>query len=284
MSGLNDCCSPCPDVQTVNVPGVQGEPGADGADGVNGVSAFTTVGADFLVPAIGANVTITVGNSTWMVVGQNIFIEGPANFEVVSIPGPSSVELEFLGYDGDVAPGATINSGDGVSPGGLEGPSSIDDPLLIANGGTSASTKAGAQLALGLGQTIVKSDSNSLAYDVTNSYASIGLSVVATAAGLWLIQARATVTFTGVTFASSRTLSLRVRNTTSGTTLAETTRATGVHTTATFPDIDYVLDFEVATLALNDTLQIQVQLDTVESAGSTVINSASLAIVPLALS
>lgn len=283
MSGLNDCCSPCPPIQQTNVPGPQGEAGADGADGVNGVSAFTTVGANFIVPAVNANVTITVGNSTWMAVGEPILIEGPANFRVVSIPGPSSVELEFLGLSGDVSPGATINSGDMVTPTGEVGPA-ISTPVAIADGGTGAATKAAAQAALGLGQTIVKQDSDALAYDVTNSYASIGISIVCTAAGLWLIHARVTVVFTGVTFASSRTISFRVRNTTTGTTLAETTRATGVHTTATFPAIDYVLDVEAATIALNDTIQIQAQIDVVESAGSTVISSGSLAIVPLALS
>lgn len=283
MSGLNDCCSPCPTVQTVNVPGAQGEAGADGADGTNGVNAFTTVTADFLVPAIGANVTATVGNSTWMAVGEPIFIEGPANFRVVSIPGPSSVELEFLGLSGDVSPGATISAGDVVTPTGEVGPS-IATPVAIADGGTGAATKAAAQAALGLGQTIVEQASDALAYDVTNSYASVGLTAVATAAGLWLIEARVTVVFTGVTFASSRTLSLRVRNVTAGVTIAETTRATGIHTTATFPAIDYVISWEAATLALNDNLQIQAMLDTVESAGSTVISGASLALVPLALS
>lgn len=283
MSGLNDCCNVCPEIQVTNVPGVAGSDGADGDPGVNGVSAFTTVAADFLVPAVNANVTVTVGDSTWMAVGEPIFIEGPANFRVVSIPGPSSVELKFLGLSGDVSPGATINAGDVVTPTGEVGPS-ISTPVAIADGGTGAATKAAAQAALGLGQTIVKQDSDALAYDVTNSYASIGISIVATAAGLWLIHARVTVVFTGVTFASSRTISIRVRNTTAGTTLAETTRPTGVHTTATFPAIDYVLDVEAATIALNDTIQIQAQIDTVETAGSTVISSGSLAIVPLALS
>lgn len=284
MSSLIDCCQPCPTTQTVNIPGPQGDAGAAGTDGSNGVNAFTTLaGASDPLPATDGTILVTVGNSTWMGVGQEIFIEGPAHFVVDSIPGPSSVVLQFKNYSGDLAPGNTLADGAIVSPSGPP-TSDIDDPLLIANGGTSASTKAGAQSALGLGQTIVQAHSDALAYDVTNSYASIGLSIMSTAAGLWLVQARVTVLFTGVTFASSRTLSLRVRNTTSATTLAETTRPTGIHTTTSFPAIDYVLDFEVATLALNDTLQIQAQLDTVETAGSTVITSGSLAIVPLALS
>lgn len=143
MSGLNDCCSPCPDVQTVNVPGVQGEPGADGEDGVNGVNAFTTVAANFVIPAIGANVTVAVGNSTWMVIGQKIWISDGTDqgtFEVVSIPGPSSVELEFLGYVDDSSAGATINSGAGVSPSGAQPalaaalPSAVDYSALTAVG------------------------------------------------------------------------------------------------------------------------------------------------------
>jgi len=283
MSGLLDCCAPCPAVQTVNVPGEQGDPGSAGTDGTNGVNAFTTTAADFVIPAINSNVTVSVGNSTWMAIGQNVFSEEPANFEVVSLPGPSSVELKFLGYTGDAAPGATISAGSKISPAGLQGTNPFADPIPIANGGTGSATKGAAQAALGLGQDITQLNSDALAYDVTNSYASTGAAVAVVTTGLYLIIARATVLFTGVTFASSRTLSLRVRNTTQTTTHSETVRATNVHTTTSFPAIDYCLPVVAAQLTAGDILQIQAQLDTVESAGSTVITSGSLAIIPLAL-
>jgi len=151
MSGLSDCCSPCPETQTVNVPGVAGDAGAAGADGTNGVNAFTVVAADFIIPAVGNTVLVTVGDSTWMVVGQNIFIEEPANFVVDSIPGPSTVLLEFLGYTGDASPGATISTGAGVSPGGLEGPSSVGAlPTAITDNSTGTASDT---VAAGVGVT-----------------------------------------------------------------------------------------------------------------------------------
>jgi len=112
-------CQPCcgTTVQVTNIPGVQGD---DGADASNGVDAFTLVAADFIVPAVDANVTAAVQNSTWMAIGQTLVTDGPATFQVVSKPSASSVVLKFLGYTGDVAPGSTIAANAIVSPAGVQ--------------------------------------------------------------------------------------------------------------------------------------------------------------------
>src|SRR6185503_10034829 len=88
------CCTTVPPVQ---VPGLEGDAGLVGTDGTNGVSAYTIVLDDFIIPAIGSNVTVTVASSVWMVVGQKIFVGDGTDsgyFEVVSKPGVSSVVLQ----------------------------------------------------------------------------------------------------------------------------------------------------------------------------------------------
>lgn len=119
MSSASNCCtSVCQDTEVVNVPGVQGEAGADGADGTDGVNAFTVTTADFNVPAVGANVSVSVADSSWMTVDQTVVSEGPAHFQVVSKSSSTQVTLEFLGYSPDVSPGAVVSSGAQISPSG----------------------------------------------------------------------------------------------------------------------------------------------------------------------
>lgn len=119
MNQPNDCCSPCAVVPPVNIPGTQGNPGTPGTNGIN---AFSTVAANFNVPAVGANVSATFDECAWMVVGQNVFAIGPANFQVVTVVGTTGATLKFLGYTGDVLPGTVIAAGTKVSPAGLQGP------------------------------------------------------------------------------------------------------------------------------------------------------------------
>lgn len=103
-------CTPCCDnTNTVNVPGTAG------------TDAFTTTTADFTIPAIGATVVVTVGNTDWMAKGQPVFASDGVDwgtFEVNTITSTTQVTLEFLGAEGDGSPGAVIGSGAAVSPGG----------------------------------------------------------------------------------------------------------------------------------------------------------------------
>lgn len=130
------CCTTVPPVQ---VPGLEGDAGLASEDGSNGVSAYTIVLDDFIIPAIGSNVTVTVASSVWMVVGQKIFVGDGTDsgyFEVVSKPGVSSVVLQFLGYADDSAPGATIDAGAGVSPGGTQPALSAALPTALTDNST----------------------------------------------------------------------------------------------------------------------------------------------------
>lgn len=123
-------CAPCcQTTQTVNIPGGQGDDALNGTDGNN---AYTTTAADFTVPAVGANVTISVVNSQWVALGQIVVIDGPASFVVLAKPSASSATLEFLGYTGDLSPGANVLSGATVSPAGQSNPSQAE-PCFAAN-------------------------------------------------------------------------------------------------------------------------------------------------------
>lgn len=84
--------------------------------GSAGASGFTTVLANFIVPAAGANVTVSVGNSLLLPVGLKVVLVGVAHFQVAQIFSPTSVSLTFLNYPGDVAAGSTISLGAVVAP------------------------------------------------------------------------------------------------------------------------------------------------------------------------
>jgi len=57
--------------RSARLAGVQGDPGLQGA---SGTSAWTLVGpSGFTVPAYGGNVVVTVGDSSWMALGEWIY-------------------------------------------------------------------------------------------------------------------------------------------------------------------------------------------------------------------
>lgn len=116
-----NCCTPCDETVNVAVPGPTGAAGAAGTNGTNGINAFTDTTADFTQPAVGANVTISVGTSAWAVVGQDIFVEGGGYYLVISKPTAASITVENLGYDANSAPTTIIASGSHVGPAGEKG-------------------------------------------------------------------------------------------------------------------------------------------------------------------
>jgi len=200
-------CQPCCTTQTtVNVPGVAGADGAAGAAGTNGVNAYTVTTADFVVPAVGANVTVSVANSTWMVVDQKIFIGGDINagagtgggyFTVVSKPGTTSVILTFLGYEDDVAVATTFDSGAGVSPGGTQ-PAAITASQLSNY------------------EAVTDRDTS---HDFDNSQEAIvinsnTISLTINEVGTWMLLARIRVDYSEATYATDdKNLNLKLRRT-----------------------------------------------------------------------
>jgi len=105
MSTINDCCSPCPTVQTTSIPGAQGPAGAAGAAGADGTDAFAIVQAPgFVIPAVGNDVLAPLSNTAWMTVGEIVIagtgfggpVCGPANFQVISINSATTATIRAL--------------------------------------------------------------------------------------------------------------------------------------------------------------------------------------------
>lgn len=122
----NQCCLPCDEATVVNVPGATGLAGADGADGADGVNAYTTLTALFVMPAMLGTVTADVVDSSWMAIGQMLYVQNAGYMSVQAKPTNLSVTLrneETVGgaYDSNVAPGTNIPFGSYVSPAGIQG-------------------------------------------------------------------------------------------------------------------------------------------------------------------
>lgn len=107
--GGGACCAPtCSDAPAFRVPGPAGE------------NAFTFTNANFVMPAVGLTVVVSVLDALWMIPGQTVFIQGAGNMAVASKSG-NSVTVSNPGYAGNTNPGITINSGAQVAPGGVGG-------------------------------------------------------------------------------------------------------------------------------------------------------------------
>lgn len=282
-SNCNPCCSTDLTTQIPGSAGSQGDPGT------NGKSAFSITQADFVVPAIGNSVTVSINDGSWMSVGagvpQIVYVTDAGFFSVNSLAGspPTAVGLTYLNYTGNTAAGNTIPTGAEISPAGVQ--ASITLPLALSDGGTGGTDRPTAQASLGLGQDVTKANVSGLTQDLTVTPTLIaGATVTVPAAGLYLILAVCEIEYVGATFAATKTITLAVRNTTQSTTPVTTARQTGVMTTATLPSQDIVEPFATATLAAADVLELQISVATIASAGHAYVVSASLCIVPLALS
>lgn len=116
-----NCCTPCADEATTQIPGPQGEPGADGTNGTDGTNAFTELSAQFTVPDAGSPDTAEVVNSDWATVGQIVYLEGAGYFTVVSIADSTHIELDNTDYAGNAADGTVIAVASHLGPGGIKG-------------------------------------------------------------------------------------------------------------------------------------------------------------------
>lgn len=147
------CTDVCDSPSSTQVPGPAGADGADGAAGSNGLSAVSLTTAQFTQPAVNSNVTVSVGSSSWMAIGQVVFVQNGGYYSVQSLPDSTSVSLKNLGYDGNAAPTtiiAALNTVSTSGPKGADGATptvTIDDvspttskgDLMVDNGANSPS-------------------------------------------------------------------------------------------------------------------------------------------------
>jgi hypothetical protein len=262
---LQNCSPACNPPSTTNIPGAAGEDGAAGADGAPGVNAYTLNTAAFVVPAKAANVTVTVADTSWMAVGQPIFIEGAGVFEVVAIPSATTVQLEYLDYDTNVEVGTNIAIGSVVTPGGFQEPA----PAVPAM--TTATVYA-----------------TGTAYTLTNSaglitFGTTSPSLTIPAAGTWLILGQVQLEYVGATFAASRTVTPKIRRTNNTPTDVVTgSFRTDIITTLTYTAGVVPLAPQVyVTANTDDILQLWASIDVVPSAGSMQVSQASIVAVKL---
>lgn len=258
----NSCACPSPVV--VAIPGT---PGNAGTAGTNGNNAYSLLTATFVVPATGAPVAVSVDNNSWMVNGSIVAVSGagsasgPGYFQVTSTLGTTVATLQYLTYPANTQAGTTISIGSTIAPSGPQ--------VSISNLGNAPTVK----------------NSESVEYSLTATTATItGQTLTVPASGLYLILARASVDFVGATFASPETITVRVQDTTSATTLATTARTVQAVTTTPYPSHDFVVPVVSATLAAGDVIALQIGIAVVPSAGTATVNSVSLVIVPLLLS
>lgn len=271
------CCN------TVEVSQVPGPTGSGGAAGSNGINAYSITTASFVLPAANGTVTVLVGSSLWMAIGEPIYINdgtNQANFKVVSFPGPTSVLLQWLNYPGDAVTGTTIASNATVTPTGQQGPALAN---TFANGLTTGTTKATAQSGLGLGQDAVISSGAGLTQAITAVAGQVGaIAVTIPALGSWLYIATVSVDFLGVTFAANRTITAKIRNVTTNTDLASAVLHTEIQGTTNLPTavihIPFLLD---TTAAVSDVLQLWIVIDVINTAGTLSVIAGSLCAIPL---
>lgn len=129
MALQQECCAPsCDEPVSISVPGPAGADGADGSTGAAGESAYTTLAAQFLMPAEGATVNAVVGSTAWMVVGQPLAVQVAGTMIVSSITNAITVVLEnpentaASEYADNAAPTTAIPAGSKISPSGVQGP------------------------------------------------------------------------------------------------------------------------------------------------------------------
>ncbi len=271
MSFSVDCCQPscCPSTTVVNVPGVEGPAGTDGTDGTNGQSAFTLTTADFIIPPAddATPVTVAVASTSWMAVGEPLFMPDGLFFIVAAIIDSTHVQVVYPAWEANVNAGNTISAGTKVTPSGWQ-PAVTPLPTVapISKYGT------------GTAHTITGASFAAVIFGTSGTQ-----EITLTTAGTWMIFARARVDVVAATFAAVRTVSFKLRrtnNTAGDVTSSPCAAKTQIITTLTFtmfdkgfPPVAYV------TANVNDVLQMQVAIDTDPTAGSIQIVEADLVAV-----
>jgi microcystin-dependent protein len=98
-------------------------PGPQGIQGPQGINSYTTTATGFTVPAVGATVSGTLVEASWVVIGQILFIGGAGaggTAGAFSVTAKAANTLTLQNVSG--SPAVNVSAGATVSPGGPQGP------------------------------------------------------------------------------------------------------------------------------------------------------------------
>jgi hypothetical protein len=158
LSSPANCCLPCDDVVTTQIPGPPGEPAEDCAPCADGLNAYSLMTANFIQPAVGATVLVTVQNSSWAAIFMDVFQESGGYYRVNGIPDSTHLLLLNRGYTANAAPGATVPAGSRITTAGEKGSTGAaggGGDLLSANNLNDVANAATSRTNLGLGALAV---------------------------------------------------------------------------------------------------------------------------------
>jgi hypothetical protein len=267
---ISECCTPCAEETTTNIPGVPGTDGADGAVGADGANAFTVTTADFDVQPPGNSWTIEVETTAWMAEGQPIFIPGAGFFTVVAIISGVLVAVNYPAWEENTHDGDTILAGTAVVPSGWQ-PAAPSLPAVDAI----------SQYGVGTVYPVVVATADILTDPAEITFGTSGNQrITLTTAGSWLLQARVRLDYVAATFAAVRSALFqlaRQNNTPGAIPNTPTTFRTQIITTLTYTAIDLVFPPVLYKTALTtDIIRMMAAIDTPPSAGALNVMEASL--------
>ena len=106
----------------------------DGADGADGVNSFSTLTANFTMPALDGVDTISMVDASWVVQGQWLYIYGIGFLRAVTGPigndvtvrNPGASEGFPTGVTGNASPGGITLTGSKIGPAGRPGTNGAD--------------------------------------------------------------------------------------------------------------------------------------------------------------
>jgi hypothetical protein len=106
---------------------------AAGGGGGAGQNAYTTLSANFTVPAVGATVPIVVGSTAWMGgSGYGIYISGAGYYIVSSITDATHAVVTNSGTGANAPPATVVTSGGTISAAGPMGPAGSSGTTLAS--------------------------------------------------------------------------------------------------------------------------------------------------------
>lgn len=92
-----------------------------GATGATGQGSFSLTTSSYVQPSISSTVSVSVTSTSWLAVGQIVYITVGGYYQVSSITNSTTVVLTNLGYIGNASPSTTVTINKSVVSSGQKG-------------------------------------------------------------------------------------------------------------------------------------------------------------------